>query len=173
MNYEAQVESLALAVCELVKGNVADSHCYRNLIDNIYAFRINAVNKTGKWDSKAIKRSKECFWSTKALNGNGEGLEKEHVVPLAEIVNILLAKPRVSVVGNASALKRATSVADVYNVIDTYCVCCMVDKTEHSSLNKEHQRVMPDEFWDPSNHLYYLNKWARYIKLGINYQKIP
>lgn len=144
MSYDKKSEALAEAILALVKGRVDDSHCYRNLIDNLYAFRIGAVNGTGKWDTKKIKEN--CPW-TQLAQKSGKA-EKEHVVPMAEIVQILL-------------FKKEPEIEDIYNIIDKYCVYCMVTSEEHAALNVRYQRAMPSEFWDSSS-IYYMDVWARY-----------
>jgi len=149
MSYQAKAEGLAYAIIELVKTKVDDSLCYRHLIDNLYAYRIRAVNKTDKWDTGRIKDF--CRWSVAALNSNKT--EKEHVVPMAEIVNILLALDELT-------------ISKVHEVIDTYCTYCIVTQEEHQLLNKEFQRKMPKDFYDKDSK-YFSDPWARYKKCKI------
>ncbi|EMH2898225.1 hypothetical protein V6G10_004495, partial [Vibrio parahaemolyticus] len=87
MSYAVKAEALAKAILVLVDGGVDDSHCYRNLVDNLYAYRVGAVNGTGKWDTRKIKE--QCQWTISARNS--DKVEKEHVVPMAEVVRILLS----------------------------------------------------------------------------------
>ncbi|WP_318486265.1 hypothetical protein [Photobacterium leiognathi] len=44
MSYAVKAEALAKAILVLVDGGVDNSHCYRNLVDNLYAYRVGAVN---------------------------------------------------------------------------------------------------------------------------------
>ncbi|EGU30882.1 hypothetical protein VIBRN418_16386 [Vibrio sp. N418] len=150
MSYTAKAEALAKAILILVDGGVDDSHCYRSLVDNLYAYRVGAVNGTGKWDTRKIKE--QCQWTISARNS--DKVEKEHVVPMAEVVRILLSitNPQIS---------------DVYDVIDKYCVYCIVTPEEHSILNVKYQRKMPSEFWD-SNTEYYMDAWSRYKLSGLD-----
>ncbi|WP_431786220.1 hypothetical protein [Vibrio harveyi] len=67
---------------------------------------------------------------------------------MAEVVRILLSLTN-------------PQVSDVYDVIDKYCVYCIVTPKEHNILNVKYQRKMPSEFWD-SNSDYYMDAWARY-----------
>lgn len=144
MSYEVKSEALANAILALINGGVDDSHCYRNLVDNLHAYRIGAVNGTGKWDTKKIKD--HCLWTASARNAHK--VEKEHVVPMAEVVRILLTltNPKIS---------------DVYDVIDRFCVFCIVTQEEHRILNTKYQSKMPSEFWN-RNSEYYMDPWVRY-----------
>ncbi|WP_299735419.1 hypothetical protein [uncultured Endozoicomonas sp.] len=149
MPYETQAEALAHAILALMHGRVIDSFCYRNLIDNLYAFRIGAVNGTGKWDTGRIKNF--CYWTGSAKNA--QKTEKEHVIPAAEIVKILLNQP-------------VFDIHSVYRVIDNYSLYCIVTPAEHKLLNSKFQRSMPKEFWQKKSSLY-MDPWARYKLLGI------
>ncbi len=51
---------------------------------------------------------------------------------MAEVVRILLS------------LKNP-HISDVYDVIDKYCVYCIVTPKEHSMLNVKYQRKMPKQ----------------------------
>lgn len=164
MTYLQQSQALALAIAELVKGGVKDSHCYRSLIDNLHAYRIGAKNKTDKWDTRLLK--KFSHWTCNAIKQAGARVEKEHVVPVAEIVNILLAMPPNQIKAGRVNFSPATTVKQVNDVIDKFCLCCMVTDLEHGVLNATHQRSMPEEFWIPGS-AYYLDVWARYKKQEI------
>lgn len=149
MSYSEKADALAAAILVLVQGKVDDAFCYRPLVDNLYAFRTGAVNRTGKWDINRIKQN--CYRTPAAELASK--VEKEHVVPMAEIVNILMAEA-------------VSTVDEVKDVLQKYCVYCMVTPEEHLLLNKQYQRQMPAEFWDEGS-IYYLDEWARYKMVGI------
>lgn len=152
MSYQKKSESLAQAVVALVNGRVNDAPCYRYLIDNLYAFRVGSVNGTGKWDTRKIRE--HCPWTVLARKSNK--VHKEHVVPMAEIVRILLSydKPQVT---------------DIYDVVDKYCTYCMVTPEEHEALNKDYRHKMPSGFWEKGSD-YYMDIWARYKLANVAYQ---
>ena len=62
-------------------------------------------NGKGKWDTRKVKE--HCLWTK--LARHSKHVEKEHVVPVAEIVRILLPLD-------------TPELSDIYNVIDEYCV---------------------------------------------------
>lgn len=148
-DYELQINGLINAVIELLKVKVIDSHCYRNLIDNIAAYYTGSVNKTKKWDTKKLKE--HCCWTDAAKNT--KVMEKEHVIPMSQIITILLALDDLS----PSSVKKC---------IQKYAVYCMVTKEEHSLLNTKYQSKMPAGFWTKGDELYD-EPFARYIALDI------
>ncbi|HEY1027091.1 MAG TPA: hypothetical protein VGE28_05600 [Pseudomonas sp.] len=153
MTYALQADALVNAILALMHGQVEDAHCYRSLMDNLYAFRTGAINRQGKWDSRKIRQ--RCHWTTAAVRAReqGGGVETEHVVPMAAIVRILLSRP-------------TYDVEWVNEVVGRYCLYCMVTPQEHRILNRKYQRKMPDEFWDASSALH-MDAWARYKLSGI------
>ena len=148
-DYELQINGLVNAVIELLKVEVIDSHCYRNLIDNIAAYCVGSINSTNKWDSKKLKE--HCYWTFAAKNA--KITEKEHVIPMSAIVTILLALDDLS-------------PNSVKECIKKYAVYCMVTKEEHALLNTKYQRSMPDGFNKEGDKLFG-KPFARYIDLNI------
>ena len=72
---------------------------------------------------------------------------------MAEIVRILQSLPN-------------PTVNKIYDVIDRFCIYCMVTKDEHRLLNDQYQRTMPQGFW-VKNSLHYMDAWLRYKCSGV------
>lgn len=149
MSYEQKAEGLANAIVALVQAAVDDPYCYRSLIDNLHAYRVGAVNRTGKWDIHRIKHL--CRW-TVAARAAGRG-DREHVVPMASLLRLLMAEP-------------ALDASRVMGIVDRYCLYCIVSRDEHGRLNRQFQRSMPPGFWQQDCALY-MNPWARYEQCAI------
>lgn len=151
--YKVKAEALAKSILTLVQGGVDDSHCYRNIVDNLYAYRVGAVNGTGKWDTKKLKD--HILW-TKAAR-EAKKVQREHAITMADFVRILLK------------IENPT-VEDIYASIDRFCVQCMVTKEEHDILNEKYQSKMPPDFWDENSN-FYMDEWIRYKLCSIDVEQ--
>ena len=103
------------------------------------------------------------YWSGQALMLPSKGLEKacthEHVVPKQVVIDRLFAL-------------QAPTASDVYNLLDTFLIGCIVTTEEDKKLNAAgYNHKMPTEFYDPA-HPGYNNPWLRYINCGIAWQKV-
>ena len=105
------------------------------------------------------------FWKEWVSNGaqkltDKKQVVKEHLVPLKIITEKL------------KELGSDCSILEIKNIIDKYLHFATITKIEDAKLRSSGlNHKMPDEFYD-SDSVLYGDTFARYKKIGINYEKV-